>query len=122
MLAQAGGEFGELGPAVAFLVSTAAVLIAGSRGITWVVDRVRDAAPFGDDDRFKIVWPLLALLVALLATLGFGVNPIGDALAALPQGSDALSGTAGEIVSAVVLAGLASSWHDRDKAKNPPNS
>lgn len=120
MIGQAG-DFGELGPAVAFLVSTAAVLIAGSRGVTWVVDRVRDAVP-NQENVPKIVWPLLALAVALVATLGFGINPIGDALAALPQGSDALGGTAGEVISAVVLAGLASSWHDRDKAKNPPTS
>jgi len=110
----------DLDAALAFLAAAAIPLLAGSRGITFLVDRVRDAVGFGDDPRFKIVWGLLALAIALIATLGFGVNTIGDLVAALPQGTNALSGTAGEIITAIVYAGLASSWHDRDVAKNPP--
>jgi hypothetical protein len=104
---------------VAFAVAATVPLVAGSRGITYLVDRVRDAVPFGDDPRFRILWPLLALGFGLLACLGWGINPVGDLLAALPQGSNALEGTAGEVMSAIAFAGLASSWHDRDAAKNP---
>jgi len=106
---------------VSFLVAAAIPLVAGSRGVTFLVDRVRDALPdnISDNPKYKIAWGALALAFSLVATLGFGVNTIGDLLAQLPQGSDALTGTAGEIITAIVYAGLASSWHDRDVAKNP---
>lgn len=126
MLGQVNPDFGPLGDAVVFLVAAGVTLVAGSRGVTWLVDRVRDAverpATPNDPGRKlpRIVWPLLALGFALVATLGFnGTNIIGDAVAALPKGSTALQSTAGEVITAIVLAGLASSWHDRDKAKNP---
>lgn len=112
---------GALAPALAALVLIAGALVISARGITYLVDRVRDALPtLSANPKAKILWPLLALAIALFATLGFdGTNLIGDALAKLPQGTNALEGTFGKVATAVVLAGLASSWHDRDKAKNP---
>ncbi len=121
MLAQAG-DFGGVGPAIAWAVAALVAFGPGARGITWIVDRVRDAVAFGDDPRYKLLWPVLALLVALGVCLGFEVNVVGGLLTQVPRftGSDALNGTAGQVVTAVGLAGFASSWHDRDKAKNPP--
>ena len=116
------GEFGEIGPAVAFLVGAAVAFLPGARGITWIVDRVRDAVPFGDDPRFTIVWPLLAFAVALLICFGWDVNIVGTLAQAIPSlhGSDALTGGVGKLLTSLALAGPASSWHDRDVAKNPP--
>lgn len=114
---------GALAPALAALVLIVGALVISARGITYLVDRVRDVFPRASaNPKFKVVWPLLALAIALFATLGFdGTNLIGDALAKLPRGTNALEGTFGKVVTAVALAGIASSWHDRDKAKNPPD-
>lgn len=116
-------NFGGLAPVVAFLVGAVVAFGPGARGITWIVDRVRDAVSFGDDPRYKIVWPLLGFAIALLACVGFGVNVVGALFVQIPRfaESTALNGLAGEVVTAVALAGVASSWHDRDKAKNPPH-
>jgi hypothetical protein len=105
---------------VGFALAAAAVLVAGSRGITFLVDRVRDAVPFGSTAGMGLLWGGLALVLALIACIGFGINPIGELVASMPQGTDKLTGTAGEVLSAIAFAGLSSSWHDRDKAKNPP--
>lgn len=119
MLAQE--EFGEIAPVIAFLVAAVVAFGPGARGITWIVDRVRDAAPFGDDPRFKILWPALAFAVALFACVGFGINVVGGLFVQIPRFSEstALNGLWGEVLTAVALAGAASSWHDRDVAKNP---
>lgn len=117
-----GADFGEIGPVIAWAVGALVAFGPGARGITWIVDRVRDFLKIGDDPRYKVAWPLLALGVALVACLIFEVNTVGALFTALPRftGSHALDGTAGQIVTAVALAGMASSWHDRDVAKNPP--
>ena len=110
----------EIDSFIAFAVGAATILAAGSRGITFLVDRVRNAVPFGSKLGMGLLWGGLALVFALIACLGFGINPIGELVASLPQGTDKLTGTAGEVLSAIAFAGLSSSWHDRDKAKNPP--
>src|SRR5262245_5900455 len=120
MLAQ--GDFGETGPAIAFLVGAAVAFLPGARGITWLVDRVRDALPkMSADPRFKILWPILALVFALIICFGFEVNIVGSLQDAVPglKGASALDGWFGQLLTALALAGAASSWHDRDVAKNP---
>src|SRR5262245_13688528 len=118
MIGQA--DFGEVGPAIAFIGGLVLAFGPGARGLTWIVDRVRDAVPFGDDARFKIVWPLLAFLIAALIVFGWDVNLVGSLADAVPglKDSAALDGWLGQLLSAIGLAGFASSWHDRDKAKN----
>lgn len=117
------GNFGQLAPVIAVLTGALIVFLPGARGVTWIVDRIRDAVPFGDDPNFKIVWPLAALVVALIACLGWQINVVGGILTQIPRfaGSTALDGTAGQVLTAVGIAGASSSWHDRDKAKNPPH-
>jgi len=120
MLGQA--EFGEVGPAIAFLAALVLAFGPGARGLTWIVDRVRDAVPFGDNPKYKIVWPLLAFAIALLIVFGWDVNIVGALGEAVPGLKDtaALNGWLGQLLTALGLAGFASTWHDRDVAKNPP--
>src|SRR5262245_29083238 len=118
MLAQA--DFGEIGPAIAFIGGLVLAFGPGARGITWLVDRVRDAFPKQSaDPRFKIAWPLLALAIALLIGFGWDVNIVGAVSDAVPglKDSAALDGWLGQLLTALGLAGFASSWHDRDAAK-----
>jgi ABC-type transport system involved in cytochrome c biogenesis permease subunit len=123
MLAQQ--DVTSLAPVLIWFTAVAAAFGPGARSITWVVDRVRDAVSFGDDPKFKLLWPLLALAIALFACLMFpATNVVGGLFAQLPrfEGSTGLMGTAGQIITAFGLAGFASTWHDRDVAKNPPVS
>lgn len=120
MLAQV--DTGQLAPVIAWAVGLVALFGPGARGITWIVDRIRDTVSFGDDPRFKLLWPAVALVIALASCLLFEINVVGAVLADVPRfaTSSALSGVWGQIVTAIGIAGFSSSWHDRDKAKNPP--
>ena len=114
-------NFGEIAPVIAWLVGAVVAFGPGARGITWIVDRVRDAV---SADLPTIVWPLLAFVIALGACLAFGINVVGGLFTQLPKfaESTALDGTAGEVLTAVALAGFSSSWHDRDAARARSNA
>lgn len=113
MLAQVTSDFGEVGPAIAWIGALAVAFGPGAMGITKLVDFVRD---FDKGDTWpKFVWIALAFVIALVICLGFQVNIIGGFFKELPafQGGTQLDGVAGQILTAVGLAGAASYWHER---------
>lgn len=120
MLGQAQ-DFGEVGVAIAWVAALVLAFGPGARGITYIVDRIRDV--FDKDDSWPTVVPgVIALVIALGVCLGFEINIAGGLLAQVPRfAGTGLDETAGQVITAVGLAGFASSWHDRDKAKNPPS-
>ncbi len=113
MLAQVTSDFGEVGPAIAWIGALAVAFGPGAMGITKIVDFIRG---FDKGD----TWPkwsfiLMAFAVAALICFGFEVNIIGGFFKELPafSGSSALDGWAGQALSAVGLAGASSYWHER---------
>jgi len=118
MLGQEAQPFGEIAPVIAWLVAAAVAFGPASAGITKLVDFLRGA--FDHEDAWPgFIWIAAAMVIALLACLLFEINIIGGLFAQLPafQGSDALSGTSGEIITAIGMGGFASYWHERmDKA------
>ena len=113
MLAQVTSDFGEIGPAIAWLGALAVAFGPGAMGITKIVDFIRG---FDKGDTWpKWIWIACAFAVALLICLAFEVNILGGFFKELPafQGSNTLDGVWGQVLSAIGLAGSASYWHER---------
>lgn len=122
MLAQAAPP--DLAPVIAWLTSLVVLFVPGARGLTWIVDQVRNAmGDRGADPSLRWLWPVIAVVVALVSCLLFQINVVAPAFRNVPAflGSTALDGFWGQVVTALGLAGLASSWHDRDAAKARAN-
>lgn len=121
MLAQVAppADVGQLAVVLAWIAALVFAFGPGARGLTWLVDRVRDVLERGGHVYPRVLWPAIALAIALAACLLFQINIAGGILRQLPRfvGSSAFDGTWGQIVTAVGLAGFSSSWHDRDSAR-----
>lgn len=82
-------------------------------GLTKLVDTVRwwDT----DDSVPKIMWILLAWVLALVVCLVFELNVMAQVLALIPRfsGSTLLNGVWGEVITAAGMAGMASYQHER---------
>jgi hypothetical protein len=113
MVAQVTSDFGEVGPAIAWLGALAVAFGPGAIGITKIVDFVRGFDKF--DSWPKWAWIVLAFIVAFAICLGFEINIIGGFFKELPafSGSSSMDGVAGQALTAVGLAGMASYWHER---------
>jgi membrane-bound ClpP family serine protease len=83
-------------------------------GITKLVDFLRDLLD-KEDTWPRFTWIVAAFVIALAICLGFEVNIIGGFFKELPafSGSSSMDGTAGQILTAIGLAGAASYWHER---------
>ncbi len=113
MLAQVTGDFGEIGPAIAWLGALAVAFGPGAMGITKIVDFVRG---FDKGDTWPAwIWIAAAFIIALVICLGFEVNIIGGFFKELPafSGSSSMDGVAGQVLTAIGLAGASSYWHGR---------
>jgi hypothetical protein len=112
MLAQVAPS--PLTPAIAWLVATIVLFVPGAQALKWLVDQARTLLP---NDLPAILWPAIAVVVALVICLLWQVNVIAPAVKQVPAlaGSTALAGVFGQIVTALGLAGMASYYHDRSK-------
>ena len=84
-----------------------------SVGVTKVVDTIRNATD--PNDRFpKVTWNIAALVVGVLAALGFGFNLFVPLIAAIPalENSGLATGTLGEVATGLALGGMAGFWHE----------
>ncbi len=114
MLAQTTSDFGQIGPAIAWLGALAVAFGPGAMGITKLVDFLRDT--FDKTDKLpRFTWIVAAFVIALAICLGFEVNIIGGFFKELPafSGSSSMDGVSGQILTGIGLAGAASYWHER---------
>lgn len=104
----------QFGPAVAALA--ALVLVAGpiAVGVTKVTDLIRNA---GDrtDDWPAWVWNVIPMVLGIAVCLGWGINLIDAVVSAIPAFAEGegISDLAGEIITGVVIGGMAGFWHEK---------
>ena len=114
MLGQSAGDFGEIGPAIAWIGALALAFGPGAMGITKIVDIVRGV--LDKEDKWPgWVWIVVALIVAIGLSLAFQINIVGGFFKELPAfaNSDALDGVWGQVLTGLGLAGASSYWHHR---------
>lgn len=100
-----------------FLDSLAAALVVAGPlavGVTKVVDFIRNLAD-ADNSAPPWVWNLLAFIVGIAVSLGWGINLVGALTAAVPAlaESDVGKGTGGTILTGIVLGAMAGFWHEK---------
>ena len=85
-----------------------------SVGVTKVVDTIRNAVD--PNAKFpKVTWNVAALVIGVLAALGFGFNLFVPLVAAIPrlENSGLATGTLGEVATGLALGAMAGFWHEK---------
>jgi hypothetical protein len=107
-----GDQFGQLTQVVAFVGFVAVVFGPGSVGIAMLVDAAKRR--LDPNDAWKSdVWIAAAFVIAVASCVGFKIDVTAQLLAKLPVAAGrTLPAIAGQLLTAVGMAGMASWHHD----------
>lgn len=97
------------GALAAFLLAAGPLAV----GVTKGVDLLRNL--FDQQDRAPSwVWNVAAFGVGVALCVGWRFNPVAGLIDAIPatEGTSTLTGVAGQVLSGLILGGMAGFWHE----------